>query len=54
MPVSVDTPNPGRDPDNNHVITQTLHDTHGSDSATLTEPLTVFADQYDATNGRVI
>ena len=54
MTVPVDTPDPGHDPDGNRIIAQTLHDTHGSGGATLTEPLTLFADQYDATNGRVI
>ena len=54
MTAPVDTPNPGRDPDGNRIIAQTLYDTHGSGGATFPEPLTLFAEQYDATNGRVI
>ena len=54
MTAPVDTPDPGRYPDGNRIIAQTLHDAHGSGVATAPEPLALFTEQYDATNGRVI
>ena len=54
MTVPVDTPDPGRYPDGNRIIAQTLHDAHGSGVATAPEPMALFTEQYDATNGRVI
>ena len=48
MTAPVDTPDPGRYPDGNRIIAQTLHDAHGSGVATAPEPLALFAEQYDA------
>ena len=54
MTAPVDTPDPGSNPDGNRIIAQMLHDAHGSGGATVPEPLALFAEQYDATNRRVI
>jgi len=47
MTAPVDTPDPGRYPDGNRIIAQTLHDTNGLGGATVPEPLALFVEQYN-------